>query len=257
MRPVNDAAMQRRDVARDTVQTREPKVKASEIMTRNVRSVTPDTPASAVAKILLDNAISAVPVVDPSGIPLGVVSEADFVRRPELETTKRRSWWLAYVADPQGGAEEFLRTHGRSAGEIMHRGIVAVAPDSELAKVAELLERRKVKRVFVIDGGAIEGVITRSDFVRAVVRGDGHAPGGARSDAELREEIQRRISAESWAPRALVTVLVENGHVSLLGMVTSDPERAALKLLAQEVPGVVDVADHLVVRAIPIVAGVM
>lgn len=232
-------------------------MKASEIMTRNVRSVTPDTPASAVAKILLDNAISAVPVVDPSGIPVGVVSEGDFVRRPELETVRRRSWWLAYVADPQGGAEEFLRTHGRSAGEIMHRGVVAVAPDAELAKVAELLERRKVKRVFVIDGGAIEGVITRSDFVRAVARHAPRSDGAGHGDVDLREEIERRMSFEPWAPRALVTVLVENGHVSLLGMVTSDAERAALKLLAQEVPGVADVADHLVVRSIPIVAGVM
>jgi CBS domain-containing protein len=231
-------------------------VKASEIMTRNVRSVTPETPAATVARILLDNAISAVPVVDPGGIPLGVVSEADFVRRPELETTKRRSWWLAYVADPQGGAEEFLRSHGRSAAEIMHRGVVAVAPDAELAKVAELLERRKVKRVFVVDGGAIAGVITRSDFVRAVVRDGARPSAGARSDAELREDVERRIAAEPWAPRALVSVLVENGRVSLLGMVTSEPERAALKLLAQEVPGVADVADHLVVRAMPIVAGI-
>ena len=62
-------------------------MKAAQIMTRNVRTVTPDTPAQAVARLLLDNAISAVPVIDPSGIPLGVVSEADFVRRPESVAT--------------------------------------------------------------------------------------------------------------------------------------------------------------------------
>ena len=231
-------------------------MKAAQIMTRNVRTVAPDTPAQAVARLLLDNAISAVPVIDPSGIPLGVVSEADFVRRPELATTKRRSWWLAYVADPQGGAEDFIRSHGQSAGEIMHRGIVAVGPDAELAKVAELLERRKVKRVFVIDGGTVVGVITRSDFVRAVAGAARH-PGDLRGDAQIREDIERRMTEEPWAPRALVTVLVENGKVSLLGMVTSQSERAALVLLAREVDGVTEVADHLVVRAIPIVAGGM
>jgi CBS domain-containing protein len=229
-------------------------MKAAQIMTRNVRTVAPDTPARTVARLLLDNAISAVPVIDPSGIPLGVVSEADFVRRPELATTKRRSWWLAYVADPQGGAEEFIRSHGQTAGEIMHRGIVAVGPDAELAKVADLLDRRKVKRVFVIDAGAVTGVITRSDFVRAVARAD-RPVGAARGDAQIREEIEGRMTQEPWAPRALVTVLVESGKVSLLGMVTSEAERTALVLLAREVAGVTDVADHLVVRAIPIVAG--
>jgi CBS domain-containing protein len=236
---------------------RETDLKAAQIMTRNVRTVTPDTPARAVARLLMDNAISAVPVVDPSGIPLGVVSEADFVRRPELATTKRRSWWLAYVADPQGGAEDFIRSHGQSAAEIMHRGVVAVGPDAELAKIADLLERRKVKRVFVIDGNAIAGVITRSDFVRAVARTQAPATAGGRSDAQIREDIERRMADEPWAPRALVTVMVENGNVSLLGMVTSEAERSALCLLAREVDGVAEVADHLVVRAIPIVAGGM
>ena len=108
----------------------------------------------------------------------------------------------------------------------------------------------------MIDGGAVTGVITRSDFVRAVAHADRRA-GGAHADAQIREDIERRMSAEPWAPRALVTVLVENGKVSLLGMVTSQAERAALGLLAREADGVTEVADHLVVRAIPIVAGGM
>jgi osmotically-inducible protein OsmY len=65
------------------------------------------------------------------------------------------------------------------------------------------------------------------------------------------------MSEEPWAPRALVTIVVDRGRVSLLGMVASETERAALGLLAREVPGVVDVADHLVVRDIPIVAGIL
>jgi CBS domain-containing protein len=233
-------------------------MKASEIMTRNVRTVAPDTPVAEVARILLDNAISAVAVVAADGVPLGVVSEADFVRRPELSTTRRRSWWLAYVADPQGGATEFVRAHGRSAADIMHRGVVAVAPQAELSEIADLLDRRKVKRVFVVEGGAIVGVVTRSDFVRAAARAvPARAAAAPRGDAELRGEIERRMSEEPWAPRALVTIVVDRGRVSLLGMVASETERAALGLLAREVPGVVDVADHLVVRDIPIVAGIL
>lgn len=110
----------------------------------------------------------------------------------------------------------------------------------------------------MIDGGAIVGVITRSDFVRAAARAaTAQATGAPRGDAELRAEIARRMDEEPWAPRALVTVVVDRGRVSLLGMVTSETERAALKLLAREVPGVVDVADHLVMRDIPVVSGIM
>lgn len=233
-------------------------MKAADIMTRGVRSVAPDTPAAEVARILLDGAISAVPVVGPGGVPLGVVSEADFVRRPELATTRRRSWWLSYVADPQGGAAEFVRTHGRSAADIMHRGVVAVAPQADLAQVADLLDRSRIKRVFVVEGGAIVGVVTRSDFVRAAARAAAaQAADAPRGDADLRAEIARRMDEESWAPRALVTVVVDRGRVSLLGMVTSETERAALTLLVREVPGVADVADHLVVRDIPVVAGIV
>lgn len=233
-------------------------MKASEIMTRGVRSVPPEATVEAVAGLLLAHAISAVPVVDAAGVPLGVVSEADFVRRPELSTQKRRSWWLAFVADPQGGAEEFVRTHGRTAADVMHRGVVAVGPDAELAQVAELLDRKRVKRVFVVDDGAIAGVISRSDFVRAVAastKPEG-AP-GTRGDGEMREEVERRIGQEPWAPRALVTVVVAGGVVDLLGMVTSEPERAALSILAREVAGVREVRDHLVVRPIPFAVGVM
>ncbi|MFM8992393.1 MAG: CBS domain-containing protein [Alphaproteobacteria bacterium] len=233
-------------------------MKASEIMTRGVRSVPPDATVEAVASLLLAHAISAVPVVDPAGIPLGVVSEADFVRRPELSTEKRRSWWLSFVADPQGGAEEFVRSHGRTAADVMHRGIVATGPDAELAQVAELLDRKHVKRVFVVEDGAIAGVISRSDFVRAVAAAAKPAgEPGARSDSELREEIERRMGREPWAPRALVTVVVSGGIVELLGMVTSEPERAALRLLVREVQGVRDLHDHLVVRQIPFAVGVM
>lgn len=226
-------------------------MKASEVMTRGVITVAPETPIREVARILLERGFSAVPVVDPSGVPLGVVSEGDFAHRPELGTEWRRSWWLAYVADPNGGAAEFLRGHGRTAGDVMHRGIVAVRPDRGLDEIVDLIDRRRIKRVFVVDGDTIVGVITRADLLRAFA--STCQPAAARrDDLEIRSEIDSRMRAASWAPRALVTPLVADGVVELLGIVGSNVEREAVKLLVSEIPGVRRIEDHLTVRPMPL-----
>lgn len=182
-------------------------------------------------------------VCDPAA--LGFATTADLAPRPFAAVQPRASEALAFgVALRRPGYNIFA--------------VGAVAPQADLFEVADLLDRRKVKRVFVVEGGAVVGVVTRSDFVRAAARAVPARAGAApRGDAELRGEIERRMSDEPWAPRALVTIVVDRGRVSLLGMVASETERAALGLLAREVPGVVDVADHLVVRDIPIVAGIL
>lgn len=219
-------------------------MQAREVMTTGLASIGPTTPVAEIAKLMLDRGIGAVPVLGPGGVPLGVVSESDLIARPELDTAAHPAWWLQLLRDPQQQAEAFVRSHGRVAADVMAPGVVCVHPEAELAEVATLMAQRRIRRVYVAEGGALTGVITRSDLLRALARRI-EAPPAAVRDAELLQEIRRRFAAEPWAREAWVAFSVRDGQVELAGAVESDVQRRALELLVRGVPGVVDVIDRL------------
>jgi predicted transcriptional regulator len=210
-------------------------LKARDVMTRKVLSISPETPVRTLATFLIDHRISAVPVVGAGGVPLGIVSEGDLLRRVEIGTEGKKAWWVAILADADDAARDFVKTHGLIAADVMTRGVIAVDPDAELTAVADLLERKRIKRVFVLDMGKIVGVITRSDIVRTLTRQP--EPGTRRRpDAEIRE------------PLAFVSIIVSDGMVELTGAVGSAAQRDGLVVLAQRAEGVRSVKDHLIVR---------
>ena len=219
-------------------------MKARDVMTAGLASVGPATTVAEIAHLLLERAIGAVPVLGPDGAPLGVVSESDLVARPELETDARPAWWLLLLRDPQRQAADFVRSHGRVAADVMTPGVVCVHPDSPLGDVAALMAERRIRRVYVAEGGRLLGVITRADLLRALARRI-DAPAPSVRDAELLQEIRRRFAAEPWARDAWVSFSVRDGQVELAGAVESDVQRRALDLLVRGVPGVVGVVDHL------------
>lgn len=222
-------------------------LKARDVMTRKVLSISPDTPVRALATFLIDHRISAVPVVGAGGVPLGVVSEGDLLRRVEIGTERKKAWWVSILSDADDEAREFVKTHGLIAADIMTRGVIAVDPDAELAAVANLLEGKRIKRVFVMANGKIDGVITRSDIVKTLTRRP-EAPTRRRPDAEIRDAIETEIRKEDWAPLAFVSVVVADGVADLTGAVGSAAQRDGLVVLAQRVEGVRAVKDHLIVR---------
>src|SRR5690242_9653458 len=81
---------------------------ARDVMTKAVVSVHPDTPVREIARLLLDNGISAVPVVDNNAIPIGIVSEGDLIRRDQPAREARREWWLEILAEGEQLSPEFL-----------------------------------------------------------------------------------------------------------------------------------------------------
>jgi CBS domain-containing protein len=105
-----------------------------------------------VAAILLNNHISAAPVVDEKGELVGIVSEGDFMRRPEIGTTKPHSWWLELISSEWKSATEYIKSHSRKVADVMTRDVITAKPDTPLGDVAELLERNRIKRVPI--GGA-------------------------------------------------------------------------------------------------------
>ena len=129
-------------------------MKAADIMTPRVISVTPDVSVAEIARLLLDNRISAVPVVDRDGRLVGVVSEGDLMRRAETGTERHRSWWLRAFGDSSTLASDYVRSHALRASDVMTRDVVTVAPDMPLREIANLLEKHRIKRVPVEIGRA-------------------------------------------------------------------------------------------------------
>jgi CBS domain-containing protein len=145
-------------------------MKARDVMTTAVSSVGPDTPIGEIAKILRDRGISAVPVVDKSGIPIGMVSEGDLIGRDETDREARRDWWLALLEEGGTLNADFLaslRPPERRARDVMTAPVVTVGEETDLREVARLLTAHRIKRVPVLRDGRVIGIVSRADLVRA------------------------------------------------------------------------------------------
>lgn len=147
---------------------------ARDVMTTKVISVHRDTPMRDIARTLLDNHISAVPVVDEAGRPIGIVSEGDLVARNDGNREARRDWWISLLAEGERLNEEFLeyaRTDKRTAHQIMVAPVVTVAEDASLEEVARVLASYRIKRVPVLAHRRMVGIVSRADLVRAMSGG--------------------------------------------------------------------------------------
>lgn len=145
-------------------------MRADEIMTSGVVTITADTPASRIARLLLENHVSAVPVVDASGTPIGMVSEGDLLRRDDQGRAARRAWWLEMLAEGEPLAKEFeaqLRTKDQTAREIMSAPVVTVTESADVGELARLFSAYRIKRVPVVSDGRIVGIVSRVDLLRA------------------------------------------------------------------------------------------
>jgi CBS domain-containing protein len=148
---------------------------AGDVMTRKIIAVRPDAPASAIALTLLENGISAVPVVDENGAPIGMVSEGDLMPRDESERLARRDWWLKMLAEGEALSESYvayLDERKRTAREIMSSPVISVDEGASLVEVAELLSANRIKRVPVLRDGRMVGIISRANLVKAVAQGE-------------------------------------------------------------------------------------
>jgi CBS-domain-containing membrane protein len=223
----------------------------ADIMTRQVISVTPQTTIAEAAQLLLDNRISGLPVVDPGGAVIGIVTEGDLLRRVETGTQRRHSHWLEFLIAPGRLAREYTDANARNVGEVMSAEVVSVTPGDALPEVIRLMERHHVKRLPVIEAGRLVGIVSRANLVRALLHNLTEPPGNAAGDAvagdaEIRGRIMAEIARQPWGPRASVDVRVKDGTVELYGTITDERERPALRVLAENQPGVKTVVDHLV-----------
>ncbi len=221
-------------------------MKVKDVMTRGVISVEPETPALRAAELMLQYDISGFPVIGQGGKLVGIVTEGDFLRRAESGTERRRERWLALLLGPGRLAEEYMRAHGRTVAQVMTTDVVTVAEDAPLERVVELMETHHIKRVPVVRGDYVVGIVSRRDLLHAyAARAKKEAP--ARQDDEaIRRRILEEFEKEVWVPRAAIAVSVSDGAVELRGTVGDERQRQALRVLVGNVPGVKEVRDALV-----------
>ena len=211
-------------------------MQARDVMTGTVVTVRPETPVREIARLLLEHRVSAVPVTDAAGTLLGIVSEGDLMRRAETGTERPSSWWLSLLSSPEDEALAFVKSHGGRAEDVMTRDLVTVADDTPLEEVAAVLERRRIKRVPVLHAGRLAGILSRADLLRGLVARQ-LAPAATADDRTLKAAVEAKLRDAGVRP-AFVSVLVTDGVVQLWGAVSSEAERRAAKVAAEEVPGV-------------------
>jgi CBS domain-containing protein len=166
-------------------------------MTSPVISATADTPVRDIAQLLLKNHISAIPILDKSGAPVGMVSEGDLIGRDQRESDERREWWLALLAEGESLISDFLsnvRSPERVASDVMSRPVVTVEEHTDTAEIARLLATYRIKRVPVVRNGEVIGIVSRENLLRTLVSEDG------RHDVKRKEGAVARALEDALAP---------------------------------------------------------
>jgi len=215
-----------------------------DVMTQNVICVQANEPVLKAARLMLQNRISGLPVVDANNELVGIVTEGDFLRRSEIGTQRRRPKWLEFLVGPGRLADEYVHTSGRKVEEIMTADPCVVGEDDPLEKVVELMERRRVKRLPVTRDKKIVGIVSRANLMHALASLARDIPAEAGDDSAIRDRIVSALGKERWVPH--VNIVVKDGVAELWGVITDERERRGLTVAVENVAGVKAVHDHLV-----------
>jgi CBS domain-containing protein len=207
-------------------------MKVSDLMTKDVVSVKPETTLREAATLLVERRISGVPVVNDDDEVVGVLSEADILVKAGGRSSRHRL--LGWLLEPDFGDEDKIRAE--TVGEAMSAPALTIAAHRPVHEAARLMVGESVNRLPVVEDGKLIGIITRADVVRAF----------SRSDAEIAEEIRSDILRRTfWLEPGRVTVTVVDGAVTLEGEVETAADEEVLPALVSRVPGVVAVHAEL------------
>jgi len=217
---------------------------AADIMTRNVITVGPKTEVREIVDLMLKNHISAVPVLDDSGRVIGMVSEGDLMRRVENNTDRRDSWWLTALFSARNDVDAYIKSRGRRAEDIMTRDPITISEDTPLYKIAQTLEKKRIKRVPVVTDGKLVGIVSRSNLLQgfSMMQKDAAA---AADDKTIRNAIVKELEDKLGISGNNTNVVVVDGVVTLWGLVDSEAQRKAAGIAAESTSGVKEVHNSL------------
>lgn len=219
-------------------------MRAHQIMTRSVVTVTPETTILKAANIMLQRQVSALPVLDTAGRLVGLVSEGDLIRRIEIGTQRKRGRWLKLLLGPGRAATDFVHEHGRKVAEVMTPDPFTVTEDTTLEQIVESMEVNGVKRLPVMRGNQLVGIVSRANLLQAVASLAREIPDPTADDDHIRRRIIDVLERSDWRPIGF-GVVVREGIVHLSGIITEERSRQAAIVAAENISGVKKVHDHL------------
>lgn len=220
-------------------------MQVGDIMTVGAATVSPDTTIAQAAQLMLEHHVSGMPVVDADGQLIGMVTERDLLRRSEIGTEQEHRHWMELVMSAGTLADEYVKAHGRKVADVMTRDVVTVAPDVSLGEVVEMMEHHGYRRLPVVRDGKVTGIVSRANFLRALVRRADPAPPVTVDDLGIRNHIVDEISRRGWVPSSSIDVTVRDGVVELKGAVIDIRIKDALRVAAENTPGVKTVEDKV------------
>jgi CBS domain-containing protein len=228
-------------------------MRAKDVMTSEVVCINVKESVFDAAELLLGARISAAPVVDDKGAVVGIVSEADLIRRAEIDTTVRKSWLGRLLDSEDSAAHDFVSANTRRVSDVMTGDVVTATEDATLGELVGLMERHGVKRIPIVRDHALLGVVSRSDLLRALLSREPDCPTPRPTDKALRQAVVEALENRPWTSRWPTNVVANDGVVHLWGFVGGEEVRRAHRVAAENVPGVRRVKSHL--RVLPPTVG--
>jgi CBS domain-containing protein len=214
-------------------------------MVRAVVTTSPDTTVEKLARLMINLRISGVPVLDGDGRLVGIVTEGDLLRRAETGTERHRSRWSELFSSNSRLAAEYIKSHAKRVADLMTREVVSIDEMATLAEIADLLETKQIKRVPVVHDGRIVGIVSRADLLQVLASG-GVKTADEDRDRTIRDQLLTKLRSQKWTDASEGRVVVSDGVVHFRGIVGSEAERKALRVAAENTPGVLGIEDHTI-----------
>ena len=221
-------------------------MRAADVMTVQPVSISPDASILEAIRVMLQRRFSGLPVVDAGGALVGIVTEGDLLRRTETGTQRKRPRWIEFLIGPGRLATEYVHTSGRKVREVMSQDVQAVTGDTPLEEIVRLMERHQIKRLPVVDGGKLVGIVTRANLLRALATLASETKAEANDDSSIRARIYAELEKQPWAPINMLDIVVRKGVVHLWGVLLDERQREALYVVVENTSGVKGIEDHLV-----------
>jgi CBS-domain-containing membrane protein len=213
-------------------------MKAADVMTIGAATIRYDASVQEAARLMLQYGISGLPVVDAAGHLVGIITDGDFLRHIETGAAPRRPRWFEFLLSPGRLADEYAHSHGRRVDELMTRQVVTVAEEAPLDEIVQLMERHFIKRVPVVRDNRVVGIVSRANLLHGLARKPDETHAVTANDLSIRKQIVSELVRQTWGDHAPIDIDVRDGIVQIWGPVYDERVARALRVTAENVPGV-------------------